>query len=180
MPVSKSAATVSTCAAWSGASRHDGGHFSGRCGSLPGLRALDQANANFDSWLAHAIRLSSSASAHHGWNQRNWFRDRSGVCRRGGGCDRDRSHGRVGGCCGWPGLANQFRALDVRDSAAVTKLVGDFDSLNVLVNCAGMLRAAERSSSKRTFSKCWTRICRERCGYAWRVAHFWRSRTGAS
>ncbi|GDY09728.1 MAG: SDR family oxidoreductase [Planctomycetota bacterium] len=34
----------------------------------------------------------------------------------------------------------QFRALDVRDSAAVTKLVGDFDSLNVLVNCAGMLR----------------------------------------
>lgn len=74
----------------------------------------------------------------------------------------------------------QFRALDVRDSAAVTKLVGDFDSLNVLVNCAGMLRAAERSSSKRTFSKCWTRICRERCGYAWRVAHFWRSRTGAS
>ena len=34
----------------------------------------------------------------------------------------------------------QFRRLDVRDSAAVSQLVGEFDSLNVLVNCAGMLQ----------------------------------------
>ncbi|MFM9966169.1 MAG: SDR family NAD(P)-dependent oxidoreductase [Planctomycetaceae bacterium] len=33
-----------------------------------------------------------------------------------------------------------FRPLDVRDSAAVSQLVGEFDSLNVLVNCAGMLQ----------------------------------------
>lgn len=34
----------------------------------------------------------------------------------------------------------RFRPLDVRDSAAVTKLVGEFNSLNVLVNCAGQLQ----------------------------------------
>lgn len=34
----------------------------------------------------------------------------------------------------------QFRRLDVRDSAAVSQLVSEFESLNVLVNCAGLLR----------------------------------------
>ncbi len=34
----------------------------------------------------------------------------------------------------------QFQRLDVCDAEAVTRLVGEFDSLNVLVNCAGMLR----------------------------------------
>ncbi|MBC7819707.1 MAG: SDR family oxidoreductase [Planctomycetaceae bacterium] len=34
----------------------------------------------------------------------------------------------------------RFRPLDVRDSAAVGELIGEFDSLNVLVNCAGMLQ----------------------------------------
>ena len=34
----------------------------------------------------------------------------------------------------------QFWRLDVRDSAAVRQLVSEFDSLNVLVNCAGILQ----------------------------------------
>ena len=34
----------------------------------------------------------------------------------------------------------RFRPLDVRDSAGVSELVREFDSLNVLVNCAGMLQ----------------------------------------
>ena len=38
------------------------------------------------------------------------------------------------------GTRIRFRQLDVRDSAAVSQLVGEFDSLNVLVNCAGLLQ----------------------------------------
>lgn len=34
----------------------------------------------------------------------------------------------------------RFRQLDVRDTDAVRRLVDEFDSLHVLVNCAGMLR----------------------------------------
>ncbi len=34
----------------------------------------------------------------------------------------------------------RFRSLDVRDSCAVGELVGEIDSLNALVNCAGMLQ----------------------------------------
>ena len=45
----------------------------------------------------------------------------------------------------------QFRRLDVCDSAAVTELVGEFDSLNVLVNCAGMLRRGGAEFDEATF-----------------------------
>ena len=45
----------------------------------------------------------------------------------------------------------QFRRLDVRDSAAVSQLVGEFDSLNVLVNCAGMLRRGGAEFDEATF-----------------------------
>lgn len=34
----------------------------------------------------------------------------------------------------------RFRPLDVRNSSAVSDLVGEFDSLNMLVNCAGQLQ----------------------------------------
>lgn len=45
----------------------------------------------------------------------------------------------------------QFRRLDVRDSAAVSQLVGEFDSLNVLVNCAGLLRRGGAEFEEATF-----------------------------
>lgn len=45
----------------------------------------------------------------------------------------------------------QFRRLDVRDSAAVSQLVGELDSLNVLVNCAGMLRRGGAEFDEATF-----------------------------
>ena len=45
----------------------------------------------------------------------------------------------------------QFRRLDVCDSAAVTELVGEFDSLNVLVNCAGILRRGGAEFDEATF-----------------------------
>ena len=45
----------------------------------------------------------------------------------------------------------QFRRLDVCDSAAVTELVGEVDSLNVLVNCAGMLRRGGAEFDEATF-----------------------------
>lgn len=44
-----------------------------------------------------------------------------------------------------------FRRLDVRDSVAVSQLVGDFDSLNVLVNCAGLLRRGGAEFEEATF-----------------------------
>ena len=45
----------------------------------------------------------------------------------------------------------RFRRLDVRDSAAVSQLVGELDSLNVLVNCAGMLRRGGAEFDEATF-----------------------------
>ena len=45
----------------------------------------------------------------------------------------------------------QLRRLDVRDSAAVSQLVCEFDSLNVLVNCAGMLRRGGAEFDEATF-----------------------------
>lgn len=45
----------------------------------------------------------------------------------------------------------QFRRLDVRDSADVRQLVGEFDSLNVLVNCAGLLRRGGVEFEEATF-----------------------------
>ena len=45
----------------------------------------------------------------------------------------------------------RFRRLDVCDSAAVIQLVGEFDSLNVLVNCAGMLRRGGAEFDEATF-----------------------------
>lgn len=44
-----------------------------------------------------------------------------------------------------------FRQLDVRDSAAVSQLVGQFDSLNVLVNCAGLLQRGGAEFEEATF-----------------------------
>jgi len=44
-----------------------------------------------------------------------------------------------------------FRQLDVRDSAAVSQLVGQFDSLKVLVNCAGLLRRGGAEFEEATF-----------------------------
>lgn len=45
----------------------------------------------------------------------------------------------------------RFRRLDVRDSAAVADLVAEFDSLHVLVNCAGMLRRGGAEFDEATF-----------------------------
>ena len=45
----------------------------------------------------------------------------------------------------------RFRRLDVRDSAAVSQLVGELDLLNVLVNCAGMLRRGGAEFDEATF-----------------------------
>ena len=45
----------------------------------------------------------------------------------------------------------RFRRLDVCDSAAVTDLVAEFDSLHVLVNCAGMLRRGGAEFDEATF-----------------------------
>ena len=45
----------------------------------------------------------------------------------------------------------RFRRLDVRDSAAVAELVAEFDSLHVLVNCAGMLRRGVAEFDEATF-----------------------------
>jgi len=44
-----------------------------------------------------------------------------------------------------------FRQLDVRDSAAVSQLVGQFDSLKVLVNCAGLLQRGGAEFEEATF-----------------------------
>lgn len=44
-----------------------------------------------------------------------------------------------------------FRRLDVRDSAAIRGLVSEFGSLNVLVNCAGVLRRGGAEFDERTF-----------------------------
>ncbi|MBM3970011.1 MAG: SDR family oxidoreductase [Planctomycetes bacterium] len=44
-----------------------------------------------------------------------------------------------------------FQQLDVRDSAAVSQLVGQFDSLNVLVNCAGLLQRGGAEFEEATF-----------------------------
>ena len=43
------------------------------------------------------------------------------------------------------------RPLDVRDPSAVTGLVSEFDSLNVLVNCAGLLRRGGAEFDEATF-----------------------------
>lgn len=43
------------------------------------------------------------------------------------------------------------RSLDVRDSAAVNGLVSEFDSLNILVNCAGLLRRGGAEFDEATF-----------------------------
>lgn len=45
----------------------------------------------------------------------------------------------------------KFRRLDVCDSAAVNDLVSEFDSLKVLVNCAGMLRRGGAEFVEATF-----------------------------
>ena len=45
----------------------------------------------------------------------------------------------------------RFCRLDVRDSAAVSQLVGESDSLNVLVNCAGMLQRGGVEFDEATF-----------------------------
>ena len=45
----------------------------------------------------------------------------------------------------------QFRRLDVCDTAAVSQLVGEFNSLNVLVNCAGLLRRGGAEFDEATF-----------------------------
>lgn len=44
-----------------------------------------------------------------------------------------------------------FQQLDVRDSAAVSQLVGQFDSLKVLVNCAGLLQRGGAEFEEATF-----------------------------
>lgn len=44
-----------------------------------------------------------------------------------------------------------FRRLDVRDSVVVSQLVGEFNSLNVLVNCAGLLRRGGAEFEEATF-----------------------------
>lgn len=46
-----------------------------------------------------------------------------------------------------------FRRLDVRDSAAVQQLASEFDSLEVLVNCAGMLRRGGAEFDEATFQE---------------------------
>jgi NAD(P)-dependent dehydrogenase (short-subunit alcohol dehydrogenase family) len=43
------------------------------------------------------------------------------------------------------------RPLDVRDSAAVNGLVSEFESLNILVNCAGLLRRGGAEFDEATF-----------------------------
>ncbi len=45
----------------------------------------------------------------------------------------------------------RFRRLDVCDSAAVNEFVAEFDSLHVLVNCAGMLRRGGAEFDEATF-----------------------------
>ncbi len=45
----------------------------------------------------------------------------------------------------------RFRQLDVRDSFAVSELIGEFGSLHVLVNCAGLLRRGGVEFSEATF-----------------------------
>lgn len=45
----------------------------------------------------------------------------------------------------------RFRHLDVRDSNSVIQLVSGFDALNVLVNCAGMLRRSGAEFDEQTF-----------------------------
>ena len=45
----------------------------------------------------------------------------------------------------------RFQRLDVRDSTAVSQLVSELDSLNVLVNCAGMLRRGGAEFDEATF-----------------------------
>lgn len=47
----------------------------------------------------------------------------------------------------------RFRPLDVRDSDAAKRLVAEFDSLNVLVNCAGMLRREGAEFDEATFAE---------------------------
>lgn len=44
-----------------------------------------------------------------------------------------------------------FRPLDVRDSAAISELVGELESLNVLVNCAGMLQRGRAEFTESNF-----------------------------
>jgi NAD(P)-dependent dehydrogenase (short-subunit alcohol dehydrogenase family) len=44
-----------------------------------------------------------------------------------------------------------FRRLDVCDAAAVSQMIGQFDSLNVLVNCAGLLRRGGAEFEEATF-----------------------------
>ena len=47
----------------------------------------------------------------------------------------------------------RFRQFDVRDTDAVRRLVDEFDSLHVLVNCAGMLRRGGAEFDEQIFAE---------------------------